>query len=149
MKRHRSLHPLTHDHHHALVHAHRLMKAALPDAEMPRATIDAFFAFIETKLRAHFEAEEAILGPPTRAAGDIIAIGLLDRMFEEHREFWALLAKLADDVKAEHLPVARMTEVGEMLEAHVRFEERELFPVLEQALPEDELLRIGAELEKV
>jgi hypothetical protein len=32
---------------------------------------------------------------------------------------------------------------GELLEAHIRLEERQLFPLIEQLVPEDELRRLG------
>ena len=35
-------------------------------------------------------------------------------------------------------------ELGDRLERHIRFEERELFPMIEAALPDDELERLGA-----
>ena len=37
-----------------------------------------------------------------------------------------------------------LRELGERLERHIRFEERELFPMIEAALPDDELERLGA-----
>lgn len=37
-----------------------------------------------------------------------------------------------------------LRELGERLESHIRFEERELFPMIEQALPDHELARLGA-----
>ncbi len=37
-----------------------------------------------------------------------------------------------------------LRELGERLESHIRFEERVLFPMVEEALPVDELERLGA-----
>lgn len=39
---------------------------------------------------------------------------------------------------------AALHELGERLERHIRFEERELFPMIEAAVPDDELTRLGA-----
>jgi hemerythrin-like domain-containing protein len=39
---------------------------------------------------------------------------------------------------------ATLRELGERLESHIRFEERVLFPMIEEALPVDELERLGA-----
>ena len=36
-----------------------------------------------------------------------------------------------------------LRELGERLERHIRFEERELFPMIEVALPDDELTQLG------
>ena len=40
---------------------------------------------------------------------------------------------------------AALRELGERLESHIRFEERVLFPMIEEALPVYELERLGAE----
>ena len=39
---------------------------------------------------------------------------------------------------------AALRELGERLESHIRFEEPVLFPMIEEALPLDELERLGA-----
>ena len=39
---------------------------------------------------------------------------------------------------------AALRELGERLESHIRFEEPVLFPLIEEALPVDELERLGA-----
>jgi hypothetical protein len=36
-----------------------------------------------------------------------------------------------------------LAAAGELLEAHVRLEERELFPLIEELVPDDELRRLG------
>ena len=46
---------------------------------------------------------------------------------------------------AARIPIpAALRELGERLESHIRFEERVLFPMIEEALPVDELERLGA-----
>jgi iron-sulfur cluster repair protein YtfE (RIC family) len=42
------------------------------------------------------------------------------------------------------LDPAELRELGERLESHICFEERVLFPMIEEALPDDELKRLGA-----
>ena len=39
-----------------------------------------------------------------------------------------------------------LRELGERLERHIRFEERELFPMIEAVLPADELERLAPPL---
>jgi hypothetical protein len=49
---------------------------------------------------------------------------------------------------AEHAEIRRRAKaLGELLAAHVRFEERELFPVLEARLSHDELIELGRRLD--
>jgi iron-sulfur cluster repair protein YtfE (RIC family) len=43
----------------------------------------------------------------------------------------------------------RVHELGDRLEAHVRHEERVLFPLIEQALPDDELARVAQRVDEV
>jgi hypothetical protein len=45
-----------------------------------------------------------------------------------------------------HPDPAALRELGDRLERHIRFEERELFPMIEAALPDDELSQLGAAL---
>jgi iron-sulfur cluster repair protein YtfE (RIC family) len=42
---------------------------------------------------------------------------------------------------------AELRELGELLEGHIRHEERVLFPLIEDALPRDELRRLAVALE--
>jgi hypothetical protein len=64
-KRHESLIPLSHDHHHALAHARRL-KAAASMIDMPerRRAADDFVNFYLGRLVRHFrEGEELFFAP--------------------------------------------------------------------------------------
>jgi hypothetical protein len=36
-----------------------------------------------------------------------------------------------------------LAAAGELLEAHIRLEERQLFPLIEELVPDDELRRLG------
>jgi hypothetical protein len=38
---------------------------------------------------------------------------------------------------------ARLAAAGELLEAHIRLEERQLFPLIEELVPDDELARLA------
>ncbi|MCI0450364.1 MAG: hemerythrin domain-containing protein [Chlorobi bacterium] len=88
---------------------------------------EKFLIFYETKLLAHFSEEEKILVHLLPDNPHII------RMCEEHvrmNELYSSIktddSKLGDDLFL----------FGELLEAHIRFEERELFPLIEQHLTE-------------
>jgi len=62
-------------------------------------------------------------------------------VWAEHREIRAAAAALAD---ASSLHAARA--LGELLAAHVRFEERTLFPLVEERLSHDGLVELGRAL---
>jgi quercetin dioxygenase-like cupin family protein len=118
VRRDPALVPLSHDHHHALVAARRLRTSG--DA-------DAFLRFFETESVRHFRDEEERLFP--LVAGSEEARPAVVRALLEHQRLHALAARLRDGE-----PVA--ADAADALEAHVRFEERELFPLLERLLAE-------------
>ncbi len=144
MKRHPGLVPLSHDHHHGLVHAARLTKAA--EGQRPLGpTVDDFLAFYPGELLRHFGEEEETLGPfmaDRFGAEDPQRI----RLFAEHAVFHDLVRALREAREAmagEARLASAAGEVGRMLERHIRFEERELFPRLEDACSEEELQALG------
>jgi hypothetical protein len=63
------------------------------------------------------------------------------RVLVEHVD----LRRRAQDLTAGSDPdVAELHELGERLEGHIRHEERVLFPMIEEALPAEELDRLAA-----
>lgn len=124
MKRHPALQPLSDDHHGALVLARQVRRAGAsgePGA-LARVWEDAGRRFAR-ELEPHFAVEEERLFPQLEAAG----AGLLaERARSEHARLRALVRGEADP--------ARAVAFGELLHAHVRFEERELFPRAERVL---------------
>lgn len=134
MKRHDALAPLSRDHHHALVVAQRLKRAGEATAANAR---QAFLEYWRADGQRHFREEEDILLPSFAGYGDpeapIVARVLIDHV---------RIRRLADEVAAERPPIGVLQALGEQLGDHVRREERELFPLIEQALPEAELKRL-------
>jgi len=125
MKRHPTLIPLSHDHHHALVEARRLRRAADRDDD-PEPVAAAFVEFFAAVSVPHFREEEETLFPLVATVDEarpLVVEALLD-----HQRLHALVAELrrSRDVRQP------MREIGELLEAHVRREERELFPLIER-----------------
>lgn len=138
MKRSPELTPLSHDHHQALFAAQRLKRAeAGSDARR------TFLEFWESHGRAHFVIEEEILLPAWIAGDPQADRALAARVAAEHLEIRSAARELDD----EELPPDRLHEVGALLERHVRFEERELFSMIEAALADDALAALGAEIE--
>lgn len=129
MKRHRSLVPLSHDHHHALVEARRLRRAAGLDDAGRRDAVAGFLRFFTAETVRHFREEEERVFPllvdAPAPAGELVVQALLD-----HQRLHALVARLgaAPDADA-------MLELAETLEGHIRLEERRLFPLAEAAVP--------------
>jgi quercetin dioxygenase-like cupin family protein len=125
VKRHPALIPLSHDHHHALVEARRLRRSA-EEAADPADAAEAFAAFFAGVTVPHFREEEEQLFP--LVAGSEEAAPLVVQALVDHQRLHALAAQLgsADDHRA------TMVELADLLEEHVRREERELFPLIER-----------------
>jgi hypothetical protein len=140
MKRDAALASLSRDHHQALVVALNCRRAAAPTADEARAALAAFWP---VHGRRHFRLEEEILLPAYAGHGDphhpLVARALCDHVAIRHR---------ADAVLgASHPTVTDLHELGGMIAAHVRFEERELFPLIERAMPLAQLAALAAALE--
>ena len=134
MKRSPELAPLSRDHHVALERALRLRRA---NERSTAAAATAFLDFFEKDGQRHFEQEERLLIPALPA--EDAALG--ERVLTEHADIRALAAQLGSEPE---VTIAR--RLGELLGAHVRFEERELFPRLEAVLPPEQLAELGGQL---
>ena len=138
MKRHQALISLSHDHHEALVAARRLRLGA--DAPDPNTAVTAFLGFFVASAVPHFREEEELLFPlvaGAEAAREPVVQALL-----EHQHLHAGAAELRGLVERgnESRDIAGpMREVATLLERHVRFEERQLFPLIEGLLSEEAL----------
>src|SRR5678816_2603823 len=132
--RHSSLVLLSHDHHHGLALALRCRKQALGQlkpmgAAGLRERAKEFVDFYRINLIAHFRAEEEILFPLMRAAVPGSA-ALLDELLGQHEQFRQAVPKL----EAGSGLAKFIFDVGDLLERHIRREERELFPLFETCL---------------
>jgi len=140
MKRSPELSPLSHDHHKALAIALRLRRAEDADASK---TASAFFEYWQGHGADHFRIEEEILLPGW-VDGDATADRTLaGRVADEHLEIRIAVRRLegVDPSRDE------LQELGGLLERHVRFEERELFPQIEAGLDARTIAALGERIE--
>lgn len=143
MKRHKSLHPLSWDHHHALVEARRLRLA-----ESGREAAERFIEFWQQSLQNHFREEEEILLPlfarftqPDRAE----IIETLAQHVDIRRRIDDVIDRLGS---GDMIDSASLKELAASLDSHIRFEENELFPAIESAVTEEELWRMNSQFAK-
>lgn len=133
MKRVEALQPLSRDHLKALLAAKRLRNATDAGA----ASRD-FLEFWDGDGQHHFRVEEEVLLPgwALKSPVDRVAVA---RMQEEHLAIrrGALRAARAEAA------IEELRDLGQLLDDHVRFEERELFPMIEEALDPDSLRRLA------
>jgi hypothetical protein len=118
MKRSARLAPLSRDHHVALWHALRLRRATGDDLT---DVVGAFLGYLQGPGLRHFAEEEQL-------APEVPDTAMAARMLDEHDEILRRAERLGEDPG-----VADARALGELLAGHVRFEERELFPLLETA----------------
>jgi len=148
LKRHPALVPLSRDHHGALVQARALrLAAAGTDAERRKhpaiATARGFLDFYARELRGHIDDEERALLPLCREADRQGS----DRVLAEHRELEALVADIGKALAAREDPSTWMAQAGQLLDDHVRFEERSFFEGLQRTLSQDALAEVGRAIE--
>ena len=142
MKRSAELTPLSHDHHQALFVAMQLKRAAPDDAAW---AVQTFLDFTEETGDAHFRIEEEILLPGWLAAVERdreTAAAMAARVAAEHLEI-RIAARL---LRTGDVAPDQLRALGSLLERHVRFEERELFPLVESSLGEQAIGALGAEI---
>lgn len=141
MKRATALTPLSRDHHHGLAVAQRLVRATAQTATDARTR---FLAFWQTEGRHHFQIEEEQLlpalarhVPPEHEA--------VVRVLVDHVE----LRRQAGDLATQPPPSLKtLKELGYRLQRHIRHEERVLFPLIEESLPEPELAELATAIER-
>ena len=142
MKRDEALASLSRDHHQTLVVAQRLRRA---DAGTAAAERERFLAHWTSHAREHFRIEEEVLLPAFAAYGDAHD-PLVLRTLGDHVAIRQRADALADNPSP---PVSDLHALGKQLADHVRLEERELFPLIEQAMPPDALTALATRLDEV
>ncbi|MBM2846705.1 MAG: Hemerythrin cation binding domain protein [Bacteroidetes bacterium] len=150
-KRHPSLVSLSQDHHHGLALALRLRqgdKALLNDGwthdrrEQAKRVED----FYRAELCHHFIAEEKALFPSMRRHVPESS-HLIDRLVLQHREMEEIVSHVS--VAATHDLATLLVRLGEVLDQHIRAEERELFPMYEEKISEDVARAIQVEMDRL
>ena len=138
VKRHPALQTLSRDHHQALAVAQRLRGAGGQGHHKAQA---AFLEFWRKEGEQHFRVEEEVLLPRFAAVGGADT-PMVARVLIEHAEIRLRALRL----KGAPASAAALEELGELLAEHVRLEERELFPAIEEALEEIELRWLVADV---
>jgi hypothetical protein len=144
MRRSRQLKPLSSEHHQAMLVAFQLKMglAGHPESAGAPKDLPGLLAlarrFDEQVFRTHSRTEEDVLGRHLTGAD-------LHRLGSEHAE----LTRLLESARTARPPELRaaLTGFAELLERHVRWEEREVFPYAEDHVDEETLATIGGELE--
>jgi hemerythrin-like domain-containing protein len=147
MKRHRSLYPLSHDHHHALVQARTLdIVGADEDQGSLRTAATRFASFWKSDLQRHFAQEEQIV-LPLLAKHTVADRAEIRETLEQHAVIVRLIAELNEKLaRRETIQARLLLNLAEALRNHIRFEESELFPAVEDSVPDEELWQMNDRL---
>lgn len=119
LKRHPALHHLSHDHHQGLLLCWKIRQGFKWSIDPIRMKAYCQW-FWNNHLQAHFEEEEKLIFPILATDDPLIKQGL-----SEHRRLRKLFASW-------EIPEKTLGQIEEELEKHIRFEERVLFPIIQQ-----------------
>jgi len=129
LKRHTGLQPLSREHHHSLLLCWKI-RTGLKNGISPKRIkkyVDWFFA---KHILPHFEIEELFVFS-LLDADDIY----VKKALSQHRKLNRLCRTSVDLEK-------NLSLIEEVLEQHIRFEERVLFPIIQTKLSDDQLKSI-------
>ena len=141
-KRHETLIPLTHDHHHALAQARRLRDVAKSNDETQRRNLaNDFINFYFGRAVRHFHEEEELFFAPLIDHPE--ARDLVVRAVSDHLRLHALVRTVKRQVSEGEADQEILDRISGLLTEHVRFEEQELFPMVERLVPEAELRELA------
>jgi iron-sulfur cluster repair protein YtfE (RIC family) len=107
----------------------------------------ATFKKIKEELDIHAHIEEMIFYPHLLEKGDKELKKIVREGVEEHAQVKDLLAELATLSGDSPTFRAKITVLMENVEHHVKEEEGDMFPMVEDQIPEDTLQRLGSLME--
>jgi len=136
IKRNPNLIPLSREHHATLLFCWKLKTGLKREVGVSRVATYALW-FHQQHLKPHFKSEEEILFTDTT---DL----LVKRALQEHKQIGWLVEEIE---KCETDPTSIIQKLAALVYNHTRYEERELFPYLEQTLHTKDLQRIGKALD--
>lgn len=130
IRRSKALMPLSREHHFDLLLAWKIRRGLANGAELKR--IADYVAYMDKNLvEAHFRDEEKLLFAPFLPGDE-----LCERAMAEHAAIREITAKIRQE---QYRDRDLFEQLADAIEAHVRFEERELFPYLEQKISRERL----------
>jgi hemerythrin-like domain-containing protein len=133
IKRSKQLVPLSRDHHDALLFIWKIRQGL--KNKTPVAVVGDYVKwFWNNHLKDHFDQEEKILLPNLPNEDELV-----QRLKQEHVMIRNMIDKESNETS--------ISILGDALNDHIRFEERQLFPHIEQTVSEDQLNEISRQLD--
>jgi|SRR6185312_7652588 len=135
MKRDTNIIPLSRDHHYGLLFCWKIRQGLSRDVNLERIRPYVHY-FWQHNLEEHFSEEETLLYRDSPGP-------LCQRAMVEHQSIRDLVWSIMGNGAWDRANYANLTD---LIENHIRFEERQVFPYLEQKLTPEQLSRVGARL---
>jgi hemerythrin-like domain-containing protein len=136
MKRNENIVPLSKDHHFGLLCSWKVGQGLKKETEVSRIR-NYILYFWKQHLKQHFREEEEIL---FLYLEDEFTI----RIQKEHREIEDIISAMSSSENTDLI-----SDFADLLEQHIRFEERDWFPHLEEKLDTSALEKIGSRLQEI
>ena len=141
MKRAAQLQPLSRQHHLGL----NLSRHAKECADEPNAIAEHWLNITSyiNEMQQHFQIEDNLIAhalqPYSSSKPEVAAV--INTLDAQHKSLHALMAEVQDlpHSQSNHVTVGQVKELATLLYDHIRFEERELFPIVERYLTTEEL----------
>jgi len=136
IKRNNNLVPLSKDHHSALMFCWKIRTGLKLNVETTRMKRYVKY-FWQAHMQPHFYEEETILFVPVQDAA-------VQKALNEHSDIKDQIDKI---IASENVQPSQLKMLADAVDNHVRYEERELFPHLENMLTEEQLKDVGIKLQ--
>lgn len=132
LKRCQALVSFSKDHHFGLLLTWKI-KQGLANAVAPERISNYVLYFFENDLQHHFKEEEELLFPKLPAES---------RLRQQAEREHAVIYNIIERIKTDKANEALLQQFADTLKEHIRFEERELFALIQQSLtdPESEIV---------
>ncbi len=131
IKRQKELQPLSREHHHGLLLCWKIRTGLRKHVEVQRIR-DYCTSFFNNQLLPHFEIEEKYLFPLLGKDNELARQGI-----EQHRELVRL-------IKIENAAPGDFHRIADLLDEHIRFEERILFNKIQETASAEDLAIVAA-----
>lgn len=142
MKREQQLQPLSHQHHNGLM-AVLLLKKGVEKQAATTVMDDFILSVWNGELRNHFIKEEVYLHP------HVLQLPSLMEKYEQMKAEHHQIRHVVDAIRNGSSGTDRILEFYTLLEKHIRFEERDLFPFIEEQIQPEQLNELGRNLQQL
>lgn len=138
MKRHESIVTLSREHHFGLLFCWKIRQGV--KKQVPAERIQPYIKYFwENHLQKHFEEEETLLFI-------LMQDSLVEEAIAEHKHIRQLMRAF---FTTETVDPTQLNILADTLDNHIRFEERILFPHMEEKLSEEKLAELGSRLHEL